>query len=333
MTITISKLLDMEKYDVKYVVIGTHLGEVVELLPKGSNAELIHIRNIYDFTTCKIYRYLKKEKPQFVFCSLVYLNARVIKAATLIPGIKIIVRCNCAANRLTGITKLISKATYPKADIVIAQTERMKDELESLLHLSSDKVIAMHNMIDKELILKKTKDANSPYPQDENKHFLWVGRFVKIKGTDVMVKAFIEAHKQNPDISLYMLGKYDETDEYYLSVKKLAEESGCSDGIHFVGFQSNPYLWMKYADCFVLSSRSEASPNALFEALYLGIPSVATLCTPNLNEIIEDGVNGYSVQVEDYVSLGRKMVDALQIKGASLIYKTSSPDDFRGLFI
>lgn len=333
MTITISKLLGDEKYDVKYVVVGNHLGEVVELLPNGRKAELIHVRNIYDFATFKIYRYLHKEKPQFVFCSLVYLNARVIKAATLVSGIKIIVRCNCAASRLTGITKLISKITFPKADIVIAQTERMKEELESLLHLSSDKVIAMHNMIDKDLILDKTKDSNSPYPQDGKKHFLWVGRFVRIKGADVMVKAFIEAHKQNPSISLFMLGKYDETDKYYLSVKRLVEESGCSDVIHFVGFQSNPYLWMKYADCFVLSSRSEASPNALFEALYLGTPSVATSCTPNLNEIIMDGVNGYSVQTEDYISLGEKMLDALQIKSASLIYKTSTPDDFRNLFV
>lgn len=332
MTITISKMLDVEKYDVKYVVVGTHLGEVIELLPNEKTAELIHIRKIYDFTTFKIYRYLHKEKPQFVFCSLVYLNARVIKAASLVSGIKIIVRCNCAANRLTGITKFISKMTYPKADIVIAQTERMKDELESLLHLSSDKVIAMHNMIDNELILNKTKDTNSPYPQDVKKHFLWVGRFVKIKGADVMVKAFIEAHKQNPNISLFMLGKYDVTDEYYLSVKQLAEESGCSDVIRFEGFQSNPYMWMKHADCFVLSSRSEASPNALFEALFLGTPSVATSCTPNLDDIIVDGVNGYSVQNEDYLMLGCRMIDALQIEEASLIYKTSSPDEFRLLF-
>lgn len=332
MTITISKLLDMEKYDVRYVVVGTHLGEVVELLPKGSNAELIHIRNIYDFTTCKIYRYLKKEKPHYVFCSLVYLNARIITAATRFSEIKIIVRCNCAVSRLTGITKYLSMMAYPKADIVIAQTEQMKKELEVLLHLSSDKVIAMHNMIDKELILKKTKDAISPYPQDENKHFLWVGRFVKIKGADVVVKAFVEAKKIQNNISLFMAGKFDESDEYFKSVKQIAIENGVLDSVHFVGFQSNPYQWMKYADCFLLSSRSEASPNALFEALYLGVPSVATYCTPNLDEIISNDVNGYKVENEDYLDFGQKMIDALQVKEASLIYNTSTPEEFRNLF-
>ena len=73
-TLTIAKLLDREKYDVKVIIIGRTIGEIKEFIP--DYMEIIHIKiwNIWDFTTWRLVKVFKKEKPDFCFCSLMYLN-------------------------------------------------------------------------------------------------------------------------------------------------------------------------------------------------------------------------------------------------------------------
>ena len=332
MTITIAKLLDRNEYDVRFVVIGREIGEIKELIPADYPLSLVKIRNIYDFTTLRLYGYLQKVKPQFVFCSLHYLNPRVIQAARWVGGCKIIIRFNCAVNRVHGINKNLTARTYPKADVIIAQTEKMQSDLESTYHLDRSKVITLHNMIDKETIAAKLKDAPNPYKDENRKVFVWVGRYDKVKGPDVLIEAFEIAYKRDSGICLYMVGKTDEGSEAFQAIRKIVNERQLEGNVVFTGFQDNPYKWMKNADCFILSSRSEGSPNALFEALYLGVPSVATRCTPNIDDIITDGVNGYKVEIGDSEDLAKKMLLALTLTGVKSIYTHSTQDDFKRLF-
>ena len=61
---------------------------------------------------------------------------------------------------------------------------------------------------------------------------------------------------------------------------------------------------------FVLSSDYEGMPNSLAEAMALGIPSISTDCpTGGSRELIQDGVNGYLVPVNDSIALSNKMVE------------------------
>lgn len=333
MTITIAKLLNRNEYNVHFVVIGQQIGEIKKFIPDDYPLSLVRIRNIYDFTTLRIYRLLRELRPQYVFCSLHYLNPRVIQAARWAGNCKVLVRFNCAVNRLEKVSRFLTKRTYPKADVIIAQTKQMQKDLETVFHLPKGKVITLHNLIDKDTIANKLKEASNPYENDNNKVFVWVGRFDPVKGADIVIKAFIEANRYNKDISLYLVGKVNEKNDYYQEVKKLADNSSIKDRIHFVGFQDNPYRWMKNADGFVLSSRSEGSPNALFESLYLGVPSVATRCTPNIDDIIEDGVNGYKVEVGDSLAMADCMIKALLLSSVKAIYSHSSEEDFKRLFL
>lgn len=332
MTITIAKLLDREEYDVRFVVIGREIGEIKEFVPKDYPLSLLRIRNIFDFTTLRVYRLLKRLRPQYVFCSLDYLNPRVIQAAKWVGDCKVIVRFNCEVSRLQGINKRLTLMTYPKADVIIAQTEKMQADLERTFALPQGKVKTMHNIIDKDAIAAKLEGTESPYAAGNYKVFVWVGRYDPVKGADMVVKAFIEAAQTRYDISLYMVGKTSEQNEHYLAVRRMAENSSCKERIHFVGFQDNPYKWMKYASCFVLSSRSEGSPNALFEALYLGVPAVVTRCTPNIDDIVEDGFNGFKVKVDDADAMALCMVKALDMRDVKPIYKHSTVEDFIQLF-
>lgn len=332
MTITIAKLLDRREYDVRFVVIGQSVGEIKEFIPNDYPLSLVKIRNILDFTTVRVFRFLKKVQPHYVFCSLHYLNPRVIWAAKSIKDCKVIVRFNCAVERVKGLSKWLTEKTYPKADIIVAQTEKMQSDIEAYFHLDKGNVITLHNLIDKESITAKLNNADNPYEREKRKVFVWVGRYDRVKGADLLIDAFEVACKKRNDICLYLVGKVEDGNEYYRLVNKKVEEKGLTGNVVFAGFQDNPYKWMKNSDCFVLSSRSEGSPNALFEALYLGVPSVATRCTPNIDDIIEDGINGYKVEVGDSSAMADCMIKALHLSSVRTIYSHSSEENFRELF-
>ena len=102
--------------------------------------------------------------------------------------------------------------------------------------------------------------------------------------------------------------------------------------IHCVGFQTNPYSYIKYADCFVLSSRWEGLPNVLIEALYLGTPAAAFACIPIIERIVNDGINGYVVKAEDVNGLASAMLDAAKLGRVDFTYKGAGADDYVNLF-
>ena len=84
-------------------------------------------------------------------------------------------------------------------------------------------------------------------------------------------------------------------------LKKLASELGLSTQVAFKGFVQNPYPYMAQADLFVLSSRYEGCPNAVLEAMACGTPVVAFRCKGGMDEIIDDGVNGWLAEPENVV--------------------------------
>ena len=71
----------------------------------------------------------------------------------------------------------------------------------------------------------------------------------------------------------------------------------------------NPYKWMKYADCLVISSKSEASPNVLREALFLGTPVISTDCSPTVRALLE---KDRIVPVGDYERMAEAMMSIMR---------------------
>ena len=102
-----------------------------------------------------------------------------------------------------------------------------------------------------------------------------------------------------------------------MSLKSLTCSLGISEFVKFVGFQANPYKYLKYADVFVLSSIYEGLPNVMLEAMYLGKPVAVTACIPYISQVVRPGVNGYLAPVGDSNALAKAMTEAKDIKGLS----------------
>ena len=91
----------------------------------------------------------------------------------------------------------------------------------------------------------------------------------------------------------------------------LARELGVAEQVDFPGFRENPYAFLARADLFVLSSRNEALPTVLIEAMACGCPVVSTDCPYGPREILEDGRLGPLVPVGDADALAEAMARVL----------------------
>ncbi len=110
---------------------------------------------------------------------------------------------------------------------------------------------------------------------------------------------FLPAH---PDYTLHLYGdgRLRET------LQALAGDLGISDRVFFEGFQSDVHRAIRDAEMFVLSSDYEGLPNALMEAMRMGLPCISTACTGAV-DLIRDGENGLLAPVGDAAALARAM--------------------------
>lgn len=330
MTLTFSKMLPQDDYEIKYYIVGREKGPIIDFIEKKHFVGLIQIRNIWDFTTLRIYKIMKREKPYAVFCSLAYLNIRVILASKMLGNVKSIVRNDNMMVSFPSLNKCLIKLIYRFADRIVLQQEEMKKEVTSFINNES-KCIVLHNPLDTQLIDEKLH-APSPYPADNSINYVYTARYTYNKGQDILLKAFKRLRRNIDNAHLYLVGRF-ENDDYYKSLIEYVQMNELTSYVHIVGYDNNPYKWMKYANCFVLPSRMEGLPNSLIEAMYIGTPVVATMSIPVISRIVKDGYNGYLVKSEDIDGLSKRMIDVLSLENFTITYIPASKEDVVKLFI
>lgn len=331
-TITIAKCLDLGKFDVQFIVVGRNLDKISKFIPDAYCVKLLRVCNIYDFAVCRLIGLMRRERPDVVFSSLHYLNVRVILASKIAGGIKSVVRSNMTLTIYSRFFNFIARHIYPKADIIVAQTEEMANELADRLSVCADKIKVLHNPIDTQYIEEKTRNEKSPY-STSRPNIVSVLRFSEQKGLDILIGAFARFSLLEPNAHLYLIGDYNIDSKVFISTKKQIADCNLSENVHFVGLTQNPYSWEKYADCFVLPSRFEGLPNSLLEALYLKTPVVATMSVPIVGRIVENGVNGYSVPVDDVDAVADAMSKAVKLESKGLtLYQPATAEQLCHLF-
>ena len=89
------------------------------------------------------------------------------------------------------------------------------------------------------------------------------------------------------------------------ALESLVRQLGLEQNVSLPGFVLNPYPCMVRAGVFVLSSKWEGLPGVLIEALYCGLPIIATDCPSGPREILAEGQYGQLVPVGDTRALAR----------------------------
>ena len=331
MTVTIAKMLPQDEFEVKFVVVGNTLGDIVKFIPESYETYLLRIHGLWDLCTLRRANLLRKEKPHAAFASLMYLNARVVWASKLF-GVKTIIRNNIDFYNALPKNRWYAKLSYKWADFIIAQQDEMREGIINVTHAKPQKVVTLQNPIDTESIDKKAK-VTSPYNKDDQSiKFVWTARINRSKGQDILLRAFKIVHIEIPNSKLYIVGKYQSEDKYYQELKQYVLDNELSDSVIFTGFDDNPYKWVANADCYVMPSRKEGLPNSLIDAMYLGKPVVATTCIPVVSRIVKDGYNGILVNPDDVEAIAEAMRKAIHLKDFKMTYIPANQKDFILLF-
>ena len=90
--------------------------------------------------------------------------------------------------------------------------------------------------------------------------------------------------------------------ELETELRALAAKHGLSDQVTFPGFCEDVFAVLLAADVFVLPSLHESSPNALIEAMGVGLPCIAS-DVGGIADLVEDGENGIRVPPGDSEAL------------------------------
>lgn len=215
----------------------------------------------------------------------------------------------------------LMRLLYPLADVVVAVSQGLANDLNKQFTLSKDKVKVIYNpVVDEELIQKaKISVEHTWFKKESCPVFLAVGRLTLQKDFSTLIQAFSIIRKYR-QARLVILGEGEARAELELLAAKL----GVAGDVSLPGFVQNPYAYMYNASAFVLSSRWEALPTVLIEAMACGCPVIATDCPFGPREILEGGKYGYLVPTVDPQALSIAMLNVLDssINRQKLIQRT-----------
>ncbi|MGH9268194.1 MAG: glycosyltransferase family 4 protein, partial [Acidimicrobiales bacterium] len=133
-----------------------------------------------------------------------------------------------------------------------------------------------------------------------------VARLDKGKGQQYLVPMMAAVLTSFPSARLLIAGEGNER----LALAHAFQDAGLSPSVHLLGQRVDVPTLLAEADVFVFPSLSEGLGNAVIEAIAAGLPVVA-FRIPALNEMVEDGVNGYLVDVGNPTALAEAVISVL----------------------
>lgn len=328
--VTISKFLPDDEFDVSYQLFG-NLNQIEAFLPRGRRRIWHHTQSHVSQFISIARRVIKDEKPDVVFASEMPYNWRLV-LASMGSKARIVLRSENYVETQSFAQKVRLRIAYQFADSIIAQTEEMRQGIIRKLFVRPGKVITLPNPIDKDYINRNMDGATSPYSDRDGIKYVAVGRFARVKGFDILVRAFALVKEKQPHALLHIVGNCEYDPQYYRELLGLVDVLHLGNDVKFEGFQNNPYPYMRYADCYVLSSRNEGLPNVMLEALYLQTPVAATTCIPVIARIVKDGENGFLAETENPASLAQAMINASGMGRIVSKYAGTEAQSFVDLF-
>lgn len=185
------------------------------------------------------------------------------------------------------------RKTFGIADRVVVLSEEWRDYFAENV-CDSEKIVVVHNGV------KVPAEPCSPWSQQD---ILFLGRLDARKSPDVLLRASRRVLERFPGTKVVFGG-----DGEVEKNKALAEELGIANHCEFHGWVSGAEREGLFARAAVycLPSKNEGLPMSVLEAMARGIPTVATP-VGGVPQVIEDGVSGFLVDVDDVDALSDRL--------------------------
>jgi glycosyltransferase involved in cell wall biosynthesis len=242
--------------------------------------------------------FLKKEKPDILVPFTRRALYRGLTAAFFMKiPVLISIRTDPAGHYEKPLDKIQIPLLFPRADGCVFQTEGAREFFAPRLQHNSRIILKPIN----------PKYIGVPIPEKRNKTVVQSGRLVDFKNQPMLIRAFIEVHKKHPDYDLKIYGG-DSLDGTKEILEQIIEENHAQDYVHLMGASDTLEKDLVDAALFAFSSDWEGLPNALMEAMALGLPIVATDCPcGGPRTIMTNEVDGLLIPIKDQKALENGM--------------------------
>lgn len=226
----------------------------------------------------------KKEKPDIIISFIRNVNSII---AAKYVGIPIIIseRNNPKYDPKSRFWRVARKLVYPFSDGVVFQTEGARLYYSKYIR---DKSCIIQNPLQENMPKKEVYDI-------ESKSIVTIGRLSAQKNQKTLINAFYNIHKKYPQYKLFIYGEGELRQE----LEQLIRDLGIVDSVIMPGSIKNIHERIVEADIFVFTSLYEGYPNALIEAMAIGLPVISTECDYGPEDIINNDINGILVPIGD----------------------------------
>lgn len=252
----------------------------------------------------KLRKINKAEKPDIVLSFMQEPNFRALIASIGLPCKNVVSVRNDPVREYAGkLGSFVGKVLMPLlADGCVFQTKQASEWFPVRLREKS-------SVIPNEVAHVFFETERS----DKEAYWVAMGRLAPQKNYPMMIKAFVEVVKRHPEQKLKIYGAGPQRAE----LENLISNLGLSSNVFLCGQTHDVPSALSDAIGFLMTSDYEGMPNALMEAMAMGLPCIATDCPcGGPAELIVDGENGFLVATGDETALSNR-VKAL-VEGKSL---------------
>lgn len=191
------------------------------------------------------------------------------------------------------------------ADVLQVMTRDGKRGCIAKYHIKENKVVVIPNWIDGSAI------TNYAY-NFHHKKIISVGRAAPEKNYEELMNLAERIKLQAKGWEWHIWGDFNST--YGESLLKEIKKRKLNDFLIHKGTSDNLYEEYPKYSFFVITSKFEGMPNAILEAQGAKLPVIAYDCKTGPSELIQDGVNGYLVRLNDIDTMERRITDLIQNK-------------------
>jgi phosphatidylinositol alpha-1,6-mannosyltransferase len=214
------------------------------------------------------------------------------------------------SSSLKGKVKKFFMKGYQKADMVISVSNFARRILIDEMFVECP-IYVIPTPLHNEKIIQTISNKSS------RRGILSVGRLIKRKGFDLLIKSYRDFHKQLPDSRLTIIGDGPEKKE----LESLISKYSLGSEVKIFSNVTGDFLTEQYQthELFVLANHMlengdcEGAPNVFIEAGAYGLPSIAGK-EGGASDVVEDGVSGYLIDPKDINSLSSTIYNLMQDK-------------------
>ena len=224
---------------------------------------------------------------------------------------------------LTRLRCFLIRVFYPFADVVFSPTRITRNDLIKNYGLPRKKVKVIRNWTT--FVEKKSCEVKKEYD------LIFIGRLHKEKNLLYLLRGLKRLKEKKDNIKLVFLGEGEEKKIMWNFIK----DNNLSGNVSFFRAKRDVKKYLKKAKILVLSSKHEALPLTILEAMALGVP---VLCTnyPGVEEVIREGETGFIYRnLDEFKEKAVLLLDNLSVKkkiscqAREYVKKNHSPRNIR----